>query len=438
MTKPLRRSREALEFTTLRPKAHGAKRDALPQSEMRMTPYHFVVVTSMGNGHVYPVLPLCRELKDRRHRVTYITNEMFAQTVSAAGAEAVIFKTKKMSKEEAETIRSGFLVPPEHPKAQTAFKLHRSYRFAETLDMLTQVQDFYARNQPDVVLYDRYSLGGRILGARFQVATCIQLSGHFAYYNSLAVRENGVCCNPPYILDYASDWDSFLWKNGIVTKNNYWHVEDLNIHFIPKQFQHHSESFDDRFCFTGALLNRAYQPAWTNKTSVPPTILISGMSGWRGIDLDYSSYYRKFIEALSGSYYRCILSIDSTMELGHLPGNFEISNRASHLEILPYSSLHICHGGMASTLEATYHGVPALMMPMSVSCREVAYRAEELGLGMALAYNETSPVEIKSAVKKLIEDRKIREHIDATRATFRASGGEKVAAQRIEHHLSSQ
>src|SRR5688572_24094335 len=52
---------------------------------------HLAVFTLMGNGHVYPLLPLCAEMTRRGYRVTCPTNERYSKTVRGADIEAVAF-----------------------------------------------------------------------------------------------------------------------------------------------------------------------------------------------------------------------------------------------------------------------------------------------------------------------------------------------------------
>jgi MGT family glycosyltransferase len=395
---------------------------------------HFAVLTQLGNGHVYPVLPLCMELAKRGHRVTYITNDHYAPMIVESGAEPILFKNRQMSEQIREETRIGLGLPFTDPRLKKMLKSWRMHSFADATELLPQVEKFYQENVPDLILYDRYNIAGRVLAKRLDVPT-VQVSAHFAFYNDLAMRRNGVCENPDAIVEWSKDLDSFLSTYGITSQGNYWHVENLNIHFIPKEFQHHSDCFDERFCFVGALLNRRFHPMWTDRSNTRPVILISGMSMWNDTKIDYSGYFCMLIDALSGLPYHCILSIGDDKFSPELPPNFELNRRASHLEILPYAALLICHGGMTSTLEAIYHGVPVLMIPASEACDEVAYRAEELGLGVRLANDVLSVENVRKTVSEMLQDISLLNRVTHMRDVFRGSGGADLAANRIEDYL---
>jgi MGT family glycosyltransferase len=350
------------------------------------------------------------------------------------GAEPILFKNRQMSVELKEEMRLGLGLPITDPRFKKMFKTLQLHYFSDATELLSQVENFYQENVPDLVLYDRYYFAGRILTKLLDVPA-VQMTSHFAFYNDLAMRRNGVCENPDAIVEYSKGLDSFLSTYGIKSRGSYWHVENLNIHFIPKEFQHHSDCFDERFCFAGALLNRRFRPLWTGRFNAGPVILISGMSLWNDSKIDYSGRFGMLVDALSELPYQCILSIGDDEFSQELPPNFELNRRGSHLEILPYAALSICHAGMTSTLEAIYHGVPVLMIPESVGCEEVAYRAEELGLGVSLSKGVLSVERIRETVIEMLHDDSLLERVKKMQGVFRRSGGADLAANRVEDYL---
>ena len=51
-------------------------------------------VTPPFPGHVFPVLPLVRELVSRGHRVSYVTSPALADQVKVAGAQVVELRSQ--------------------------------------------------------------------------------------------------------------------------------------------------------------------------------------------------------------------------------------------------------------------------------------------------------------------------------------------------------
>ena len=395
---------------------------------------HFGVFTQLGNGHVYPALPMCAELVRRGHRVTYATNSHYAQIIAETGAEPVLLKYKHLSDELAEQMRLGGGLAFSDARFKAMFRSWRSHVFTDTAALLPQMQQFYKTNVPDLVLYDHYHVPGRLFARTLDIPA-VQLSAHFAYYNGMAMRRNGVYENPDALVEWSLEVDSLYEKYGLFSKGSLWHLEKLNVYFIPKEFQHNFDQFDDRFCFVGSLLNRPFRPAWMNRSNGKPIILISGLSLFHGMKSDASRYFGIFIEALAESPYHCILSLADEDIVQQVPRNFEIIRRVSHLEILPHAALSLCHGGMGSTLEAIYHGMPTIMVPQNEVCDEVAYRAEELGLGIRISKQNLSVQRVREAIDSMLEDIALKGRVTDMRKVFMRSGGAQLAADRIESLL---
>lgn len=398
---------------------------------------HLAVFTLMGNGHLYPLLPLCAEMTRRGYRVTCPTNERYSRTVHGADVEAVMFADtpvdEALRRENAQRVRA----PVDDFSRLETTPLEWAHLLKSNNDLLAQIDAFYADNAPDAVLYNRYSITGRIVARRLQ-CPAIQLSPHFAYPGRYRFWDKGVPTNPAEIVAYAARLDAFLGEHGIDGVDNLWHLEALNIHFLPQRFQYNSDSFDDRFLFAGNRLERQFHPLWRNGASDQPIVLISGYSGLPETHTPDLEYFKVMVDALANVACHCILSIGediSLHSLGPLPANFEINRRASHLEILPHAAVFACHAGMGSSLEAIYNGVPVLAIPGSPYTHEVAYRIAELGVGTLLPRNELSAEAVRDNVTRMLRDRALMERTRHMQQIFHRSAGAAAAADRVEHFL---
>jgi MGT family glycosyltransferase len=395
------------------------------------------IFSQQGNGHVYPVLPLCRELVARGHAVSFVCIDHYAKQISETGAEPVLFKCKLPDRSLSEEIQRTLPLKFDDPEYWRAMRLLQRYQFEVAEDLLSQLLEFYRCNPPDLILYDPFMVGGRLFGKHLARRT-VRVSPYFAQFERYIARDNGTFTDPIGATEYRKDLDSFLLVHGITTNENLWYVENLNIHLIPREFQYCNNHFDDRFCFVGALLDRPFVPKWKNNSSGAPVVLISDLSGLRGVWTNADRYYRLLIEALSDAPCHCILSVGNDIDsrqLGPLPANFEINRLASHLEILPQASLMICHGGMLSTLEALYNGVPVLTIPLTPGTKEVAYRTAELGLGRQIYQDQISADSLGVLARQLITDKAMHAAVRKMSEVFRKSGGVKLATERIEAAL---
>lgn len=392
---------------------------------------HIAVFTPLTIGHVYPVLDVCSELVRRGHRVTYPTNERFAFKIRETGAEAVEFRSLELGYPEKLFQKS---LSDESNYWRMFASLFGAQTIASQTVALTQLEDFYARHRPDLILYDWFSFAGRIL-ARHLSCPVIQVGSHFAHDDGL-VRVNGVGTTPEPMLEFARLVDSYLSLFGFEGARQLWHFEQLNIFFIPKEFQYDADSFDARFKFVGATHKRNPRaPVWKNTAEKGrPILLISEATA------NNDDRFLKFcLEAFGESQYHVVFSKGPYSADGcstRLRNNFEVNREALNCEILPFANVMLCQGGMGTTLESLYHGVPVVAVAATPWHSEVAYRMAELGLGLHLPGRGMTPGLLKEAVDKAASDEALRVRVDRMQHNLRSNPGGQAAADVIEEFLA--
>jgi MGT family glycosyltransferase len=392
---------------------------------------HIAIVTILGNAHVYPVLGVCSELVKRGHRVTFATNDRYAPEVRKAGAEPVIYKELRYENTDVFSKPSSFY-------DQNFLTIWAS--IVGPLGLLTaasalpQLESYYEDDRPDLILEDRSFFLGRMLAARLG-CPAILFSPHFAPYNNTFIREEGRFSNPEAVLAFSKVLDCFLKAYGIENGNNLLHTADLNIYFIPREFQIHGESFDERFCFVGPCLNRPTFSTWKNNSAGRQIVLVSGSQIDGG-----TAYFRAMIDAFSGSNFFVVLSPGASISndvLGTLPDNVEINRDAFNFQILPHATLVISQGGTGTIVESLYYGVPALVVPRSPLHAETAYRLAELRLGGYLPEQKMSAETINESVAQILGDAGLAGRIARMQDIVRNSGGAALAAESIDQFLHS-
>ncbi|WP_157995148.1 nucleotide disphospho-sugar-binding domain-containing protein [Peristeroidobacter soli] len=396
-----------------------------------MEPRHIAVFTPMIGGHVAPALGVCAELVRRGHRVTYPTNESYVARIREAGVTPLELKFPQLR--NAEKIYEDV--------ASDDIKYWRAFAFvtaptalASSAAAVAELQTFYAANPPDLILYDWFAFGGRILAKQLG-CPAIQLQSHFAHRNAL-MRIDGVCTTPEPMSGFGRFLDAFLATYGFEGSNQLWHYEDLNIFCVPREFQYDFESLDGRFVFVGATHNRTpRQGAWRNTVERGrPVILISeATSGTDG------SFLRLCLAAFAGSKYHVVVSkAPNTPEPASWPGNFEINRTAFNCEILPFANVMLCQGGMGTTLEALYHGVPVVAVSLNPFNSEVAFRMADLGLGVYVRERGVTPAILAEAVATASSDEAMLARVKRMQSRFATTPGPTAAADAIEGYLAGR
>ena len=391
---------------------------------------HIAIFTALANGHVYPVLGLCPELIKRGYRVSYATDSFYAPAMREVGVEPLVYRPPELG--DTEDITKVYELSPSlwwEYCAQRVFP----YFVQNARAIVSQLMPLYRSDPPDLILYDRISYAGRILSRSLE-CRAVRLCQHFAYYNGLMYRDQGVCRNPEPMLKFSDQLDEFFAAHGIEEQGNFWHTEALNLYFIPECFQHNAGLFDERSCFVGPCLNRQFMPVWRRIDAEGPVILVSDVSASGD-----ERYFNRLIDAFEGSAFQVVLSLGKSFSPGvlrPLPRNFHINSlHASHLEILPHTALSISQGGMGTTLEALSFGVPVIALPPSPFHEEIAYRVTELGLGMHLSRKDVTEDSLKQSAERLVSDAKVAAQLQQMRGCLRGVDGARRAGEKIAAFL---
>ncbi len=123
-------------------------------------------------------------------------------------------------------------------------------------------------------------------------------------------------------------------------------------------------------------------------------------------------------------------------DLGEIPSNFRVYNYVPQLEVLKSVDLFITHGGMNSSSEGLYNGIPLIVVPQFGDQPIVANRVAELEAGIALVGAENlTPSAIKCAVDKVLSSNLYKENAEKIGHSLREAGGYKEAARLIKELL---
>jgi len=117
--------------------------------------------------------------------------------------------------------------------------------------------------------------------------------------------------------------------------------------------------------------------------------------------------------------------------LGPVPDNFLVSPYVPQLEILPRTQVFVTHGGMNSTMESLYYGVPMVAIPQMAEQAVTARRITEMGLGIALEKEAMNVATLREAVERVANESAFRERVQNMQQITREAGGYQRAADAI-------
>ncbi len=155
---------------------------------------------------------------------------------------------------------------------------------------------------------------------------------------------------------------------------------------------------------------------------------------------DQLPFFRAAIEALADGPWRVVMSIGNRIDRAAIwpdadgrpfPRNIAIHEFVPQLDVLAKASLCITHGGMNTTSEALWHGVPLLVFPQHGDRHMVAARVVELGAGLRLIPPDIEPSRLRALVMQVLGEPSFKLQADRIASSFHAAGGARRAAGEI-------
>ena len=210
--------------------------------------------------------------------------------------------------------------------------------------------------------------------------------------------------------------------------------QGLNVVLTSREFHIYNETFDDSYVFCGpsfgGRLARDDFP-WDRLDDRPLVYISLGT-----IFNQQTAFYRACAEALANSAYQVVLS-SGAAGLESPPPGWIVRDRVPQLQLLERAGVFLTHGGMNSTQEALWRGVPMAFAPQHGDQFLVAARAAELGAGVVLPPAAGSE-HIRAVIDDLFGDRRYAAGARTLGDQLRAAGGGERAATAILSHVQAE
>jgi UDP:flavonoid glycosyltransferase YjiC (YdhE family) len=114
------------------------------------------------------------------------------------------------------------------------------------------------------------------------------------------------------------------------------------------------------------------------------------------------------------------------------PSNARVVDWISYSRTMPHADLVVCHGGHGTLARALSCGTPVVACPAGGDMNENAARVAWAGVGVRVPRLLVSPVAVRLAVMRALEDRALRERVGALARWGAKSDGAERAAELVE------
>ena len=385
-----------------------------------------------STGHVNPSLSVIKELVERGEDVVYVNSEKLRSKIESTGARFVPYPDITEIMERVDSNIHNF------PRAGLML-LQLSDRLMPSVTAIVE------QEKPDFIMYDTFAIWGRMTSQKMSLPS-ICFSTTFAFrpnfMNTFTARTIALTSLqflnilPRYIVSVLS----IRQRHGMfppALSNILCCKGDMNLVFTSRKFQPAGDSYDDTFHFVGpALRLRPFDGdfPFDNIRQDVPLVYIS-----LGTIAKNMEFFKTCFRAFSVYPAQFILSVGLQTDFGAfppIPDNFIVRNFVPQLEILKRMDAVITHGGLNTTHESLYFGVPMVIIPQQIEQTVVALQLQNFKAGIALRlsppFNKINPLRLKRALGRVLGESTFKENAKMLGDSLRSAGGEKYAADMVQ------
>ena len=403
----------------------------------------FLFIPFSAQGHVTPMLPIARELLARGDAVTFFVTEEYEALARSTGATVRrIDEGLGLPKLPGGVVKTG-------PEAIDALGPALFQTFARGVRMAPRLAEQLRAEAADCLVYDPMCTWGRVVARLLRLPVAAFST---SYVMNDAAPDDGERKKgggpPPFsmllsVLRLRLSCEWLYWRHKVPLRTLaqlFSAIEPLNIVCVPRRFHPRGESFDERFLFVGPTVQAREEPG---------DFPLERLEGRRTLFISLGTtpmnqrpdFYRACLQTFGGSDWQVVLVTGKGIGpelLGDIPSNVIVRPSVPQLEVLKRAHVFITHGGMNSTLEGLWHGVPLVVFPQvreqAVTARQVAQH----GFGLAFEIGPVPTAEaLRQAVGTVDTDAGYRARIAHFQPALREGGGHLRAVEALRQLASS-
>ncbi|MED2760743.1 glycosyltransferase [Bacillus thuringiensis] len=386
-----------------------------------------LVINFPGEGHINPTLAIVSELIQRGETVVSYCIEDYRKKIEATGAEFRVFENFLSQINIMERVNEGG-----SPLTMLSHMIEASER------IVTQIVEETKEEKYDYLIYDNHFPVGRIIANILQlpsVSSCTTFAvNHYINFHDGQESRQVDEMNPLYqsCLAGMERWNK---QYGMKCNSMYDimnHPGDITIVYTSKEYQPRSDLFDESYKFVGpSVATRKEVGSFPTEDLKNEKVIFISMGT---VFNEQPALYEKCFEAFKDVDATVVLVVSKKINISqfeNIPKNFKLYNYVPQLEVLQHADVFVTHGGMNSSSEALYYGVPLVVIPVTGDQPFVAKRLIEVGAGITLNRNELTSELLRETVKKVMDDVTFKENSRKVGESLRNAGGYQRAVEEI-------
>ncbi|MCH4565862.1 macrolide family glycosyltransferase [Bacillus sp. ES1-5] len=385
-------------------------------------------INTGSEGHINPTLQVVEELVSRGEEVVYFSIESFRERIEKTGATVRTIDDQKFIKA---FLSGGRNYLPE--------RINGLLYTADVIipGVLEQIEGEHF----DYIIHDSMFGCGRIIAQILKLPAINSCTSFAQDVQEFEQMLDHMSKNIPLEIQDRIHNDFQTLTKGIAERysveiNSPYEVfcnpAPLTIVYTIKEFQPFGDAFDEKYKFVGPSISAQVKNEDFDFTSIEEKSAIYISLGT--VFNEALDFYKLCIKAFENSEHTIVMSIGSKTkisDLGNIPKNFIVKNYVPQTKLLAYTKLFITHGGMNSTHEGLYNGIPLIVIPQSADQPVIAKQVENLGAGVKLHMKELTEEQLRESVEIVLNNPSFKEAALHLKESFRKSGGYKQAVDEI-------
>jgi MGT family glycosyltransferase len=397
-----------------------------------------IAYTSPARGHLYPIVPILLELRERGHDVAVWTlaDEVDRLRSMGISAEAISSDIEKLQHNDFGT-----------SSPQAALKRSVAVFAQRAALEIPEVELILESEAPDRMLVDANTWGAAAAAERWGGSWASFLpypaplpsadvppfgpglkprNGPLGRLRNRILRPLLLGALERTLLPSLNEARRSLGLSAVRDAHDMLTRPPLTLYFTSREFEYPRSDWPDSWCMVGPLNwePESIPPKWVSDLT-RPVVLVTTSSEFQ----DDSSIVQAALAGLADEPFEVVATMPAGVSAIDVPANGRVEQFIPHSPVLAHTEVAITHGGMGATQKALSNGVPVVVIPFGRDQHEVGRRAEHAGVGVYLPRRQLSPGALRDAVR---EARKLRPAARQFAQRMASEGGAPLAADRLE------
>ena len=401
--------------------------------------------TSPARGHLYPLVPILLELRDRGHEISVVTLAAEVPALRALGLAA-----RAIAPEVAARALDDWQGRGTQQRLVRSVQTFAARAPHDARDLTAAIE----AEEPDLVLVDINAWGALAAAEQWGgswAAFCpypLTLSsrdvppfgpglpparGALGRARDRALRPLVMGTMGRAFLPPLNQMRGELGLAELASTDDLLLRPPLLLYFSAEPFEYPRSDWPDSVVMVGASAwePSADTPEWLDQID-EPIVLVTTSSEYQ----DDGRLVDVALEALADLPVHVVATVPAARAPAGraVPANAHVVPFVPHAKVLPRAVCAITHGGMGATQKALAHAVPVCAVPFGRDQLEVARRVEVARAGVRLPAGRLTRDRLRSAVRSAMT---MTAGAEQVAAGFTSTGGPAAAADALEGRLLS-